>query len=270
MNQEQETLRQVLLWLLTRYRNAKSNLSGRRLEIHDLVSEKYEVFQDAELEKLLATNEVFSCLDHNKFLILEPVPLGTWMLPVLSFRYDFGRSLPEFDIRLALFLSERVEEKDTLRAIGYRFESPEGEGSHHYYHAQLIHSFQKGNERLRLPCPQWLPTKQSAFALDAKSPTTLIACLLITLYGRDFIHELQHARFWTQFKLSVASLMSSDLSFQPSYWGVRVGRNTLVYKTREKGKKFRQIMKDKEGASEICEISLREYSAEREDRRRIF
>jgi hypothetical protein len=270
VDQEQETLRQVFLWLLTRYRNARGNLSGKRLEIHDLVCQRYEVFQDADLEKSLATEEIFDCLDHKKFLILEPVSLGTWMLPVLSFGYDFKRSHPEFDMRVALFLFETLGDKDTLRAIGYRFESPEGEGSHHFYHAQIIRAFQKDNEQMRLPGPEWLPTKQPSFALDAKSPTTLLACLLITLYGRSFIHQLQQARFWTQIQSSVDSLMSSDRSFQPSYWSMTVGKNSLVYKTWEKKPKFKQIMKDKEKALAIEEISLETYAKQPANKRRIF
>src|SRR3712207_2541548 len=45
----------------------------------------------------------------------EPVRVGSWMLPVLSFGYDFGRSHPEFWVRLALFLFEELEQRNELR-----------------------------------------------------------------------------------------------------------------------------------------------------------
>ena len=270
MTKDKEILRQVFLWMLSRYRHAVQTLNGRALKIHDLVSERYDGFQDVELEGLLSTADVFNCLDHKKFLILEPVSIGGWMLPVLSFGYDFRRSHPEFRLRLALFLLEEDEGKSELRAIGYRFESPEGEGIHHYYHAQIINAFEKGNDKWRIPSPRWLPTKQPAFALDACSPVTLIACMLISIYGRDFVAALQEARFWDQVKPHLSKLMSSDSSFQPSYWEVTFDKSKKYYKTWEKPAKFKQVMKNKEEAKTLKEISLREYSLQEEEHRVIF
>jgi hypothetical protein len=270
MLKEQELLRQIFLWLSSRHRHAVADLSGMPLDIHTRVAERYDGFQDIELEKLLLGKDAFNCLDHRKFLLLEPVSHGTWMLPVLSFSYDFNRSHPEFRLRMALFLLEKLNGRDELRAIGYRFESPEGEGIHHYYHAQMIHSFEKHNEQWRIPCPGWLPTKQPAFALDANSPVTLVACILISLYGRDFISELQQARFWDQLKDFIQMLMSSHPSFQPTYWEVTFNKSKKFYKTWEKGRKFRQIMRTDEKVSEVKEISLREYIAQKESSRFVY
>lgn len=192
------------------------------------------------------------------------------MLPVLSFGYDFRRSHPEFRLRLALFLLEEEEGKSELRAIGYRFESPEGEGIHHYYHAQIINAFEKGSEQWRIPCPRWLPTKQPAFALDACSPVTLIASMLISIYGLSFVAELQQARFGRQFEPHLAKLMSSHSSFQPTYWEVTFRRSKKYYKTWEKAQKFKQIMKNKEDAESVKAISLKEYSSQNEDSRIIY
>lgn len=270
MSKDQEVLRQIFLWLTSRYRHAVANLSGAPLEIHALVSERYAIFQDTELERLLSTGDAFNCLSHGKFVILEPVSLGGWMIPVLSFGYDFRRSHPEFRIRLALFLFEKSEGKTELRAIGYRFESPEGEGNHHFYHAQLIRAFEKNNEQLRLPGPAWLPTKQPAFALDANSPGTLIACLLISIYGRGFVYELQGAGFWNQIKKQIEALMSSDPSFQPTYWEVTFRKSKKFYKTWEKGAKFRQVMRDTESALGIKEISFKEYSSQEDSSKSVY
>lgn len=267
---DREILRQIFLWMLSRHRHAVSNLSGKPLRIHDLVSQRYKIFQDVEIEKLLAAGDVFDSLDHKKFLLLEPVELGGWMLPVLSFGYDFRRSNPEFRIRLALFLFEELEKREELRAVGYRFESPEGEGIHHYYHAQGIRAFDKKNEDWRIPCPDWMPTKQPALALDANSPITLVACILISLYGRAFISELQHARFWDQLKPHVATLMSSDPSFQPTYWEVSFTRATKFYKTWETRMKFKQVMKNAEKAANVKEISFKEFYSQRENIRFVY
>lgn len=238
--------------------------------LHDRVLSKYTIFDDTDLNRLLSLHDVFDCLEHQKFLILEPIHSGEWMLPVLSFRYDFRRSHPDFRLRLALFLFEKIEQKDELRAIGYRFESPEGEGIHHYYHAQGIREFAKNIDRWRIPCPGWLPTKQPAFALDANSPLTLVACILISLYGRGVISKLRQARFWNLFEPHVAGLMSSTSSFQPTYWEVSFGKTKRFYKTWEKKTKFRDIMRNAEKATEIKEISFEEYGHQKDPDKFIY
>ena len=270
MTIEREILRQIFLWMHSRYRHAVSNLSGNPLKIHDSVSLHYTAFREVEIEKIFTGTDSFNSLNHKKFLIFEPVRVGSWMLPVLSFGYDFRRSHPEFWIRLALFLFEELDQNNELRAVGYRFESPEGEGIHHYYHAQLIRAFDKNNEQWRIPCPGWLPTKQPAFALDAHSPVTLVACILISLYGRGFISELQHSRFWNQFKPRVATLMASNPSFQPTYWAVTFLKSTKFYKTWESKTKFKQVMKNVENATNVEETTFKVYYSQKEGSRFVY
>jgi hypothetical protein len=137
MTSDQELIRQILLWISARYRHAMSNLSGNPLKIHDQIASTYNIFQDVEIERLFTESDVYDSLVDHKFLMMETIDLGSPMIPVFSFSYNFHRSIPEFNIRLALFLFEKSEKARELRAIGYRFESPEGEGLHHYYHAQL-------------------------------------------------------------------------------------------------------------------------------------
>jgi hypothetical protein len=270
MTNDQEILRQIFLWILSRYRHAVSNLSGKPLKIHDLLASTYNVFQDVELERLFAESDAYDSLKQGKFLLMEPINLGSPMIPVLSFRYDFHRSLPEFNIRLGLFLFEKLGEIDELRAIGYRFESPEGEGIHHYYHAQGIHAFEKNSKQWSIPCPDWLPTKQPAFALDANCPVSLMACVLISLYGRNIISNLQSARFWDQFKTYVEALMSSNPTFQPTYWEVTLGKSTKFYKTWKGKMKFKQVMKGVDKASRVQEISFKDYYSQRENIRFVY
>lgn len=270
MTRDQELLRQVFLWLASRYRRIVADLSGNLLEIHALVSEKYVSFQDVELERLLSSDGAFDSLDSGQFLILEPSSLGSPMIPVLSFSYDFHRSHPEFRLRLALFLFDELDKKDKLRAVGYRFESPEGEGIHHFYHAQIIRAFKKNTEQWRLPGPDWLPTKQPAFALDACSPVTLIVCLLISIYGRDFIAELRHAQFWDELKSHIEVLMSSNRSFQPTYWEVTFGKSKRFYKTWEKDAKFKQVMKNAKKASSVKQVTFTEYHVQGESSKFVY
>jgi hypothetical protein len=74
------------------------------------------------------------------------------------------------------------------RAFGYRFESPEGPGSHHYYHAQSISGFERDEPFLNTA--SWLPTGCPTFPLDANHPVKLLLSLLIALYGISYISRI--------------------------------------------------------------------------------
>lgn len=265
MSEEKEILRRILIWLWGRHRTTQSSLSGNLLQIHAQVSRVYRGFDERELGALFS-NEASASKDfggHGKCLFLEP-ETEQGMVPILLFRYDFARSIPEVRLRIALFL---LDENSELRAIGYRFESPEGEGIHHYYHAQLITHF----DSHRLPCPEWLPVKQPAFALDANSPSTLIVCLLISLYGFDFINELRTAPFWNFLQPNVdGKMMCISHEFQPTYWQMRIKGKIVYYKTWKQESKFKLVMRNAFEASDMERIDRRVYCAQDKEARKIY
>jgi len=266
MNVEQGLLRQIVLWLWSRHRKAASTLSGKLSDLHDLISAAYHGFDDRELEKVLSKEKppIADFGEHGKVLFLEPIAGSRCIVPILSMRYDFCRSIPQVRLRLALFLFDDTE---NVAAIGYRFESPEGEGTHHYYHAQLIRDLDRGH---LLPCPAWLPTRQPAFALDAENALTLVVCLLIALYGLEYVGELQGAPFWAYLKTYVESkMMWTNRKFQPTYWQVTLANSVLYYKTWEEGGRFRAIMKNARRARSVEGISRMEYDAQAAARRKI-
>lgn len=266
MNVEQGLLSQIVLWLWSRHRKAASTLSGKLSDLHEQVSGVYHGFGDRELEGLLSkqNSPVVDFGDHGKVLFLEPIAGPRCMIPILSLRYDFYRSIPEVRLRLALFL---FDDTGRVAAIGYRFESPEGEGTHHYYHAQLIRNLDHGQS---LPCPAWLPTTQPAFALDAENALTLVVCLLITLYGLEYVDELQGAPFWVHLKSYVQNrMMWTDRKFQPTYWRVTLPKSIDYYKTWDEEGRFRTIMKNARRARSVDGISRKEYDAQAATRRKI-
>lgn len=267
MNVEQGLLRQIVLWLWSRHRKAASTLSGKLSDLHDLISAAYQGFNDRELEILLSKQKppIADFGEHGKVLFLEPIAGPRCMIPILSLRYDFCRSIPEVRLRLALFL---FDERQNVAAIGYRFESPEGEGTHHYYHAQLIHDLDQGHS---LPCPAWVPTTQPAFALDAENALTLFVCMLIALYGLEYVAELQGAQFWARLRPYVQNkMMWTNRKFQPTYWEVTLPGSVLYYKTWEEGDRFRTIMKIGQKAKRVEEILRMEYNARAAAKRLIY
>ena len=113
------------------------------------------------------------------YIPLKPVVKGDPILPYLSVVAD--QTLREFRLLLLAFMEDK--ENEELRSVGLRFESPEGEGKHNYWHVQLTSSF-KQNEGERHPStPSWLPSNTPAISLDASSAATCVIALAVALYG---------------------------------------------------------------------------------------
>lgn len=263
MNPEQGLLKQILLWLWGRYHKSISNLPIELHEIHDFVSRSYPQFTDErELEALLSMDDPPRVdFDYRgKCLVLEPEP-SQKIIPAITVMYDFRRSIPEVRFRLALFL---LDDQDKPQALGFRFEAPEGEGIHHYYHAQSIMNF---NGR-PLKCPGWIPEKQPAFALDAQDCITLIICLLTSLYGLDFQRELQTSTFGNQVQKYIQNMYCKK--FTPDYWELRIGGRKKYYKTWIEGKRFKLAMRTEFEASDIISITRKTYDAQKSNVKRVY
>lgn len=199
MSKEQGLLNQIIKWLADsqRWIRGKPHETAR-----DILERLLPFFtMVGNLDAMLARKEpILDFLDSGSFIYLKPVEKGGWMIPILSIRYNFRSAKPVTSLRLALFL---LDEAGNLKARGYRFETPSSNefdtassneeenpssiGRHDYYHAQLIISFDKKTSRWSLPCEPWLPTSQPAFPLDAEDPITLIVCLLVSLYGLNYV-----------------------------------------------------------------------------------
>ena len=174
---------QVLLQRPDRYTNARAADIAkeiRRLSLNPIVEPQM-------LSRLLPTaDEVHKKFGERDFLYLRPVANDAIMVPVLWMDCDFSRSIPKISMLLGLF---SWGDGDTVRGLGYRFETPEGQsrdgrGIHHYYHAQIIRSM-RGINFPPQACSEWLPESQPAFPLDCQQPIHLLISLLVALYGRD-------------------------------------------------------------------------------------
>jgi hypothetical protein len=263
MNEQQGLLGQILVWLWNRYRRAVPNLSGDVKEIHDHIATIYQQYNDEhELELTLSHNNP-PTTDFNlegKCIFLEP-ETDHKIIPVMTVKFDFRRSIPEIRFHLALFL---VDSQNTPQALGYRFEAPEGEGIHHYYHAQNIKTFNKRE----LPCPEWIPENQPAFALDAKDCITLIICLLTSLYGLDFHRKLETSPFANELQSYVNAMYCKK--FTPTYWELFVGKKKKFYKTWKGEPDFKLIMRGQYDAKNITEISREAYEDQKSRNQYVY
>jgi len=156
------------------------------------------------LESALRTAESEPVCMHERgqFLYMHPVTKDRTSIPAMALTCDFAQGVPEVRLQVVLFRSDEVEGRARLKAVGYRYEMPEGTnvggqsiGKHDYCHAQPIRTIGK---RL-LPTVPWLPDEHPAFPLDATEPISLVFAMLTSLYGaKDAVKKLRDGRdvFW--------------------------------------------------------------------------
>lgn len=199
---QQALVGQLLAWMGDRelkaqevYDEALGELRTRLVGIYPPAASEYVI------KILSGTPAEGSTLEHWQFLYWEAIDRDGWLLPVASLSYNFGIADPTVRMRIALFMLRQGSAGEHERAVGLRFESPEGDaGRHPYAHAQLITSWKKSVAttdagRLRLPTPDWLPVSQPAMALDAVSALGTLVAMFVSLYGAGFSRRLKGAPF---------------------------------------------------------------------------
>jgi hypothetical protein len=130
-------------------------------------------------------------LNKNAFIYLPPIENGGWLVPILRVEYNYAVETPELSLKVALFLISENDSQETLKAVGYRFETPHEQVRHHYCHIQLVNGFDRDNKRWILPGTEWVPTNYPAFPIDAQDPIELLVCMLVSLYDLAIIKNLE-------------------------------------------------------------------------------
>lgn len=114
------------------------------------------------------------------YIPLKPVVHGDLILPYLS--VVANETLSEFRLLLLTFTEE--SQNGEVGSVGFRFESPEGDGGkHNYWHVQLTSSFEQNLGQRHASTPSWLPSNTPAIPLDASSAATCVVALAVALYG---------------------------------------------------------------------------------------
>jgi len=130
-------------------------------------------------------------------------------LPVLCFEYDLSQQVPKIYLGLALFGKQSQ--------AGFRFETPEGKGTHNYYHAQPTRTLNRLRPETTLQGGANYPSVSCpTFTLEAENVVTLLVCFLITVYGKDILRELQKsASFFADLMPYVSEMLCVDNTVGP-------------------------------------------------------
>jgi len=191
-NVEQKTLNDILIWVAQRGDNIQ-DAPEQVQRIQERTAFIYRKISSRELETMLTVGapRTVNMLNNNAFIYLPPIDKGGWLVPILCVEYNYAGGTPELSLKVALFLISEDDDKETLQAIGYRFETPHERERHHYYHIQPINGFDRDNNRWILPGTEWVPTNYPAFPIDAQDPIELLVCMLVSLYDLAIIKNLE-------------------------------------------------------------------------------
>ena len=173
--------------------------SSQVSKIFQNLSEKWEpIGAFEEIGHSFKSSEVV--LDFsNRVLYLEPLlQKKTYFVPILSLSCTLNKTQSSAQFKVMLVC---LDQDEKLHSIGFRMETPESmnqstntvdnDGNHDFYHAQLIRKFDQRapDNKQGFDCPDWLPLSQPSFPLPADCPVTLLLCLIVTLYGRNYYNE---------------------------------------------------------------------------------
>jgi hypothetical protein len=193
LNEEQKTLvRELILWLERKYSRWSRETAST---LNDRVNERFTRATVDELQSLYSKPEADVSRIH-KYLFLAPLGADSSVLPVASISCNFRKKVPEVRAQVALFALG----DNKLKAIGLRFETPESQGPHNYYHCQFITGYRTSGDDVPLPVEGWMPTKDPTFMLGAKNAVALMVCLIASLYGRTEVDNLAFEKFGSQLK----------------------------------------------------------------------
>lgn len=193
---EIDTFSKLFLSVDGKHRQDLQELTGAPRDLYDRVLSSHTHMAQRALEALLPSEsqETGDFFVAKQFIYLKPIQddheVG-WILPVVSLKYDFGKS--PLELRIYVALAQMIREN--VRFHGFRFDAPEGsgEGDHDFYHVQLIRGFARNGPRLNPAISDLflVPEKQPSFPLKADGPVTLALAFFVSLYGMRFLEEVR-------------------------------------------------------------------------------
>lgn len=194
MTLDETAIHRLLLWVVRTEEVAqlKGSYPEKLLPLRESLAGTFRPCTFSQLEGLLRkSNRKLNLDDHGTYIFLDPIAKEA-AVPVVSFNFDFSVDPPELRIRVAVFgtLDRKGSTASATRSIAFRLEPAEGtSGVHSYPHLQLISGFTKDSASIP-GIPNWMPDSLPAWPLDSRGPFALLCCLLIGLYGAEYVNAM--------------------------------------------------------------------------------
>ncbi|HEU4739278.1 MAG TPA: hypothetical protein VFS54_09390 [Solirubrobacterales bacterium] len=96
-------------------------------------------------------------------------------------------------------------------ATAWRFESPEGDGDHGFWHCQPVREMRNGRRIAPLSAlPAWYFHDTPTLPLQAKDPEQLLTCMLVAIYGLVQLRKMQQESFADQLAAHIRAIDSMN------------------------------------------------------------
>jgi hypothetical protein len=172
------------------WRNGKY-LSGNALkrntvETYERLKASKDPLTFEELEKLIRCSQQ----KNNRLLYfrtrfyLPPLEENSEFVAVLSLDSDLTEPDQSISFRVEMYRLANATGGGIMRAVGFRFEMGQHGSKHNYYHVQFTTERHDKEGRTLLPdCPAWMPTSEPCIIVPARSPVSLVFCILVGYCG---------------------------------------------------------------------------------------
>jgi hypothetical protein len=244
---ERLALTRLLRWLYDRRHGIPTAAQERLLARIRLAS--FAPVVDRELDALLS-GERIDFEPKRNLLVLEPIAKHPAYIAAISVLHAPGQHLAETRLRLVVFYDASDAGSDSLKAVGFRFESPEGDPdhAHHLFHAQPI----KQLHGIALPGSEYVLDDLPTIGIDGDGAVCMLVGLLLGLYGVSILEQLQReAALWSQLYGYVSGLLRTRSQFARAYWRViDVSGRVSYYETALDFADFLRRVRLEEGATQ--------------------
>lgn len=194
---EQKAVISVLLLLLRRGEDwrLRQQLGTVRHALR-VAEGKFTPYSKSELERRMLYSGRCGKLNADSVIFIEPPEREKSAVAALWCRWDFSDSVAKCGFFLgmwsrpagALGSAENTANRQPV-FLGFRFETPEQNNTHNFYHVQPCRSMVGGGSSLTESLP--ISERNPTWPLAAKSALELLLCLVISLYGLSGLMEIE-------------------------------------------------------------------------------
>jgi hypothetical protein len=163
--------------------------------------------------------------EETKVIYLLPPAKEDAAVAAIWCRWDYEKDLPRCGYYFGLWSPQppfpapsdrRRADDHHIAFVGYRFETPEDDKNHNYYHAQPCRSMGRKDDEIECALP--VSNRAPTWPVAARSALELLLCLVTALYGMDGLRRLKvsldedvSARQNRQLSIALAAVL--DLSW---------------------------------------------------------
>lgn len=158
---------------------------------------RYDALEGGELSTLLLHGTHVGQFDDTKVIFLPPPAKEDAAVAALWCRWDYDKPLAKCGFYFGIWSPQPQFPKPPdggqagqhVAFVGYRFETPEEDDNHNYYHAQPCRSMGRKDDEIEIALP--VSNRMPTWPVAADGALELLLCLVTAVYGMKGLRELR-------------------------------------------------------------------------------